>query len=179
MEKRAFNRSLETVTLPPWARKLHVYAEWDLSRAGVERRDEQAPQVDIVWRPEQMGHTHTRTRTHTSIKCEPRGEPQQSLKLHCNCFCRVCVCTCAQISNDSNHCIHASPTRFMAFFRCSHALARARSCTLLLLFAAFVPQRISYVTSIIQTVFPKCDRISIDRYRHISRSANRMRECSN
>lgn len=92
MEKRAFNRSLETLTLPPWARKLHVYAEWDLSRAGVERRDEQAPQVDIVWRPEQMGHTHRRTRTHTSGKHEPRNEPQQSLKLRCNCFCRVCVC---------------------------------------------------------------------------------------
>lgn len=57
MEKRPFNRSMETVTLPPWARNLHLYAEWDLTRAGLDRKDEQAPHIEIVWRPEQMGHT--------------------------------------------------------------------------------------------------------------------------
>lgn len=59
--RRPFNRSMETVTLPPWARPLHAYAEWDLEHAGIDRRDERTPNIEIVWRPEQMGQTQAET----------------------------------------------------------------------------------------------------------------------
>lgn len=56
--RRPFNRSMETITVPPWAHALHAYAEWDLEHAGIDRRDERTPKVEIVWRPEQMGQMH-------------------------------------------------------------------------------------------------------------------------
>lgn len=51
---REFNRTLEYVTLPAWAKKLHVYAEWDLGHGGIDRHDKRPPTVEIVWRPDQM-----------------------------------------------------------------------------------------------------------------------------
>jgi hypothetical protein len=65
--KRDFNRSLETVTLPPWAKKMHVYAEWDLEHGGIDRKDERQPKVEIVWRPEQMGQRTQREATQAAV----------------------------------------------------------------------------------------------------------------